>query len=331
MAAPLPVPPFTPDGLLGVPLRGPHEPHRVVVIRLHAFGDTAITFPVLAALRRRLPLAKIDVVTDIRSAALVRAHRDVGEVYPFDTRQPKLAKGAALLALALAVRRRDVPAVLDLQRNRWSLLLTRLLRPGAWVGFDRHAPRSALTRYLDAVEWLGLGRLVPVLAPHAKDAPLHEARERLRDAGWNPARPLVCLNPGGGWETKQWPLDRYSELGHRLVREGCQPTTLFASPVPARFAELSSALGGLLLDFAGKTEPEAALALVAHASLVVSDDSGLMHLAWVQGVPTLALFGSSRSVWSRPEGGEKRRLLQRGSGLRGVPAADPAAEETSTA
>src|SRR5512143_3190087 len=126
MVAPHPVPPFTPDGHLGVPLRRGHEPARVVVIRLHAFGDTAITFPVLAALRRRLPLAKIDVVTDIRSGALVKAHRDVDEVIPFDTRQPKFAKGAALLAVAFALRRRAVPAVLDLQRNRWSQLLTRL-------------------------------------------------------------------------------------------------------------------------------------------------------------------------------------------------------------
>ena len=57
-----------------------------------------------------------------------------------------------------------------------------------------------------------------------------------------------------------------------------------------------------LLDFAGQDDAGEALALVSLASLVVSDDSGLMHLAWVQGVPALALFGSSRAAWSRPEG-----------------------------
>src|SRR5664279_3436380 len=167
--APVPVAPFTPDGILGVPLRPGRDPSRVVVIRLHAFGDTAITFPVLGALRRRLPNARLDVVTDVRSADLFAAHRDVSRVVSYDTRLPKYPKGAAVLLAALSLRTRAVPAVLDLQRNRWSLFLTRLLLPGAWAGFDRHAPKTALTRYLDAADALGLGRLTPVLAPHARD------------------------------------------------------------------------------------------------------------------------------------------------------------------
>jgi heptosyltransferase-2 len=296
------VPPFTPDGVMGVPLRAGEEPDRIVVIRLHAFGDTAITFPVLGALRKRLPAARLDVVTDVRSADLFAGHRDVDSVHAFDTRLPKGRKGAALLRVALSLRRRRVPAVLDLQRNRWSRLLTRLLRPRAWAAFDRHAPRTALARYLDAVEKIGLGRLAPVLEPFGRDELTRDAGARLAEAGRDPSRPLVCLNPAGGWETKQWPIDRYVELGRRFLRDGCQIMALSAAPVPERFLEIRRALGGGLLDFAGRTSPGTALALVSFASLVVSDDSGLMHLAWVQGVPTIALFGSSRSAWSRPEG-----------------------------
>jgi len=302
MPATLPVPPFTPDGVIGVPLGAGEEPDRIVVIRLHAFGDTAITFPALGALRRRLPGVRLDVVTDVRSADLFAAHRDVAGVWAFDTRLPKVQKGAALLRVALALRRRRVPALLDLQRNRWSRLLTRLLRPRAWAAFDRHAPRTALTRYLDAVEKIGLGRVSPVLEPFAGNELIQNARARLASAGRDPSRPLVCLNPAGGWETKHWPIERYAELGRRLSREGCQLMALSAAPVPERFTALRRALGEELIDFAGRTTPGAALALVSVASLVVSEDSGLMHLAWVQGVPTVALFGSSRSAWSRPEG-----------------------------
>ncbi len=302
MSDPVPVAPFAPDGILGVPLAPGFDPNRVVVIRLHAFGDTAITFPLLGALRRRLPDARLDFVTDVRSAALVAAHRDVDRVISFDARLPKVRKGAAVLRTALALRSRAVPVVLDLQRNRWSLFLTRILVPRAWAGFDRHAPRTALTRYLDAAEALGLGRLEPVLAPHARENLLLEARARLGRAGWDGGRPLVCLNPAGGWETKQWPLERWAELGRRLEGRGCQIMALAAAPVPSRFDGLRKALGARLFDFAGATTPGEALALVALASLVVSEDSGLMHLAWVQGVPTLVLFGSTRSAWSRPEG-----------------------------
>ncbi len=302
MSAASPVPPFTPDGVLAEPLAPGAELRRLVVIRLHAFGDTAITFPLLAALKRRRPSLRLDVVTDVRSKELFEAHRDVDGVYAFETRRRRLPKGLAILRTAAALRRHAVPAVLDLQRNRWSRFLTRLVAPGAWAGFDRHAPRTALTRYRDAAEALGLGRPEPVFAPHAREELLSAARTRLGSLGWNGSRPLVCLNPAGGWETKQWPLERWVDLGRRLEGRGCQLVTLAAAPVPPRFTALCAALGASLFDLAGATTPGEALALVALASLVVSEDSGLMHLAWVQGIPTLALFGSSRSTWSRPEG-----------------------------
>ena len=288
--------------MIGVPLPSGRDPDRVVLIRFHAFGDTAITFPVIAALRCRLPKARIDVVTDDRSAGLFAAHRDVDSVLSIDTSRPKIPRMLSMLRVALVLRRHRVPAVVDLQRNRWSRFLTRLLAPGAWVGFDRHAPRTALTRYLDAVEEIGLGRLAPVLVPHAKPGPLAEARAFLARAGREPSRPLVCLNPAGGWRTRQWPIERYVELGHRLEQDGCQLMSLAAAPVPPRFVALREALGPRLFDFAGRTSPAVALAVVSLASLVVSDDSGLMHLGWVQGVPTLGLFGASRAAWSRPEG-----------------------------
>jgi heptosyltransferase II len=296
------VPPFTPDGVLAKPLAPGARPHRLVVIRLHAFGDTAITFPLLAALKRCLPSLRLDVVTDVRSKELFEAHRDVDRVYAFETRQRRVPKGLAVLRTAAALRRRAIPAVLDLQRNRWSRLLTRLLVPGAWAAFDRHAPKSALTRYVEAAHALGLSTGEPVFAPHARPELVLAARARLGSAGWDGASPLVCLNPAGGWETKQWPLERYIGLGQRLDRAGCRLLTLSAAPVSPRFLALREALSSRLLDFTGKTAPPEALALVSLASLVVSDDSGLMHLAWTQGVPVLALFGSSREAWSRPEG-----------------------------
>jgi ADP-heptose:LPS heptosyltransferase len=297
-----PVPPFTPDGVLAKPLASGVDPRRLVVIRLHAFGDTAITFPLLAALKRRSPSLRLDVVTDVRSKELFEAHRDVDGVYAFETRQRRLAKGLAVLGTAAALRSSPVPAVLDLQRNRWSRLLTRILVPRAWSAFDRHAPRSALARYVEAAEVLGLVPGEPVFRAHARQELVRAARVRLLAAGWDGVSPLACLNPAGGWETKQWPLDRYVALGRRLESAGCRLLSLSSDPVPPRFLAMREALSPGLLDFTGKTTPGEALALVSLASLIVSDDSGLMHLAWVQGVPALALFGSSRAAWSRPEG-----------------------------
>ncbi|MGA7991576.1 MAG: hypothetical protein WCC53_09110, partial [Thermoanaerobaculia bacterium] len=179
MSAVPPVPPFTPDGVLAVPLPPGSAPGRLVVIRLHAFGDSAITFPLLAALKRRLPSLRLDVVTDHRSKELFEAHRDVDGVHAFETRQRRLPKALAVLRTAALLRTRRVPAVLDLQRNRWSRFLTRLLVPGAWAAFDRHAPKSALARYVEAADALGLAPGEPVFRTHARPELVAAARARL--------------------------------------------------------------------------------------------------------------------------------------------------------
>jgi heptosyltransferase-2 len=57
-----------------------------------------------------------------------------------------------------------------------------------------------------------------------------------------------------------------------------------------------------VIQLINNTNPAEAFALVNRSSFLLTEDSGLMHMAWVQGVPTLALFGSSRSDWSGPQG-----------------------------
>lgn len=297
-----PIPLFEAEGVLAGEPASSTGPDRIVVIRLHAFGDVAITFPVLAALGRRVPRARLTVVTDPRNADLVRAHRAVDAVIAIDARASRPARTVAVIAAAARIRLRGRPIVLDLQRNEISRTFTRLVAPRKFAAFDRFAPQTALTRYVEAAEVIGFPGLSPVLEPHATEGAILLARARIAAMGASHGRPLVCLNPAGGWETKQWPLDRYVELGRRLDALGWQLLALGSSPVSPRHSALREALGSRLLDLVGRTSASEALSLVSLASLVVSDDSGLMHLAWVQGVPTIALFGSSRSVWSRPEG-----------------------------
>jgi ADP-heptose:LPS heptosyltransferase len=298
-----PTPPLEAEGITGIPLSGTSRIRRVLFIRLHAFGDTVITLPALAALRTRLPETRLEVVTDVRSASIFEARLEPERVWSIDTRIPPSPRVAAYARLAWELRRGPpIDAVIDLQRSRWSRALTAMLRPPAWCGFDRFAPRSALTRYLEAIAWLGLGRLEPRYAPALRPGLEARVDRLLRDAGWDGARPLVGLNPAGSWATKHWPIERYITLGQRLEDEMCVPVLLGAGALLPRLARLSAGLGPACIDLSGRTSPAEAMAVTARLSLMVSDDSGLMHMAWTQGVPTVAMFGSSRWVWSRPEG-----------------------------
>src|SRR5439155_9185448 len=87
---------------------------------------------------------------------------------------------------------------------------------------------------------------------------------------------------------QQFPHTRFVTLGTSFIAETAQ--------------SLKSAMGDSLINLVGLTTPREAFVVLQHADLVLSEDSGLMHMAWVSGRPTLALFGSTRSDWSRPLG-----------------------------
>ena len=293
------------EGTLGHPLTSGAEPRTIMVVRLHAFGDAVITLPVIAALRRRYPNARITMITSREYVALFRAIVDLDDVHGLITRGPRVGRIARLGALLRRIERPDL--LIDLQRSRLSTLFRRLLDPPAWSAIDRFAPRAAVERYRDGVA-AAIGRELPLLYRHPL-APERAAALLERFALPDDGRPLVCLNPAGCWPTKNWPPERYVALGRRLIAEHDARILLLGTEnVAAGAAVLRGGFGDELIDLVGETTPLEALALMSRLALIVSDDSGLMHLAWTTGVPTVGLLGASRATWSRPYGPHTRTI-----------------------
>ena len=283
------------------PWRQTEQPSSILAIRLQAMGDVTITLPYLRALSGLLPHAEIDLLTRREDADLpraVRLFRHVDEVGGGRSERRQLLAAAVLVP---KLRARRYPVVIDLQNNRASRLLRRALAPRAWSAFDRESPMSAGERTRRTIEAAGfsLGRVDWSLPLRDPDAGL----DLLRREGWDSGRDLVVLSPAGAFVTRNWPIDRYvgfAELWQR--RHPAQFAVLGLTSLGPKAALLSAGLGGRLLNLAGLTTPAQALAIVQHATLVLTEDCGLMHMAWASGVPTLALFGSSRYDWSAPLG-----------------------------
>jgi ADP-heptose:LPS heptosyltransferase len=126
----------------------------------------------------------------------------------------------------------------------------------------------------------------------------------LKENSWNGKDPLVILNPAGVFVTRNWPLENYVQFA-RLWQQR-HPEVKFVIMGIARIREaaafLKKELDENLINLVGRTTPLEAFAILQEAQLVLSEDSGLMHMAWVSGRPTLALFGGTRSDWARPLG-----------------------------
>jgi heptosyltransferase II len=279
-------------------------PRRILAIRLGALGDVVITLPYLQDLRQRHPQASIDLLTRRACDDVPRALDLFARVFSLGggpARRQQLL-GAVTLLPRLVARRYDV--VIDLQRSDVSRLVRRLVMPSCWAEFDRFSPLAAGERTRRTIEAAGLGPAGASSRLRLKDDTL--GLSQLRQGNWRDGQSLVVLNPAGGWPTKNWPLRHYAEFA-RLWREGvggaaARFVVLGTAAVADRAAYLRTAIGDALIDLVGRTTPSEAFAIVRRAALVVSDDSGLMHMAWVCGVPTLALFGASRSDWSAPQG-----------------------------
>jgi ADP-heptose:LPS heptosyltransferase len=292
------------------PWRSAWPPSRILAIRLQAFGDVVATLPYLRALQSALPHASIDLVTRREDADLpgaVRLFRHV-EALGGGRHERTQLLALSMLLPRLVARRYDV--VLDLQNNRVSRAIRRAVAPRAWASFDTQSLVHGGERIRRTIDAAGFPLACIEAALPLRDPDL--GLSVLREAGWDPSRELVVLSPAGAFPTRNWPIERYARFA-QLWRE-CRPAQFVILGLPRvsdKAAALQSALGNGLLNLVGKTTPSQALGVVQRASFVLAEDCGLLHMAWTSGVPTLALFGSSRHVWSAPLG-EHTRCLHSG-------------------
>ena len=278
-------------------------PERVLIIRMHAIGDVAITLPACTALRDRFPDAEIDFLTTASIAPLVGALDIFNTILEFPHCTSRIHRAVKTTEWSFALRKRRYDIVLDLQRNWVSRTLRVASSPRSWAEFDRFALRAAGLRVLDTFHRIGFTDLTPSYHMSLRRPSRDVAELLLESNGWNRTHRLVVLNPAGLWETRNWPLKNYVDLARLwLEHDQVQFLLLGTQRVLQKAEHIEQQVQNSTINLVNKTSLGEALAIMQHVALMVSEDSGLMHMAWVSGVPTIALFGSSRHQWSTPLG-----------------------------
>jgi heptosyltransferase-2 len=109
------------------------------------------------------------------------------------------------------------------------------------------------------------------------------------------------LAPGAEYgPAKRWPARHFAELARTLAARGYAIWLFGSAKDAAVTAEIQSLAGGICVDLAGKTTLDEAIDLLSLAARVVSNDSGLMHVAAALERPMAALFGSSSPAHTPP-------------------------------
>jgi len=230
-------------------------------------------------------------------------------VIPFPFCRTRVERLHAIRGIQKQIRAPGYEIVLDLQNNWVSRVIRVIANPRAWSEFDRFSPELAGSRVIKAFQNGGFRDLKPSFNPPLRKEVLVRAEKLLRENGWDSSSKLLLLNPAGLWITRQWPDESYLQLADLFVStDSWQVLFMGTERIQTRVERFLRGFGGNSVNLVGKTTLGEALAVLRKVSLAISEDSGLMHMAWVSGIPTVALFGSSRHDWSSPIGNHSRCL-----------------------
>ena len=280
-------------------------PKRILIIRLQAIGDVAITLPFVQSLRKKLPPDTLlhfltrNEVRDIASS--VRLYDWIYSIA--GGRNTKLQLLSLLLLLPrLKINKYDI--VIDLQRNKLSRLVRKFIDPEAWSEIERFSASSAGAKYQKAIEAIGLFSIDLSTELQLKNP--DAGNIKLTKGGWNSSRKLVVLNPAGAFSTRNWEIENYVKYVElwKIKFPEIQFLMIGLKAISKKSLFLKEMLKDDLIDLVNEegTTIEEAFAILNKSYFILSEDSGLMHMAWVCGIPTLAMFGSTRTDWSAPQG-----------------------------
>jgi heptosyltransferase-2 len=147
---------------------------------------------------------------------------------------------------------------------------------------------------------------LPTLALRVDDAARSALLERL---GLDRGRPAAALCPGAEFgPAKRWPARYFAELAQGLAARGLAVWLVGSQADRQTGAEIERAAGGICRNLCGETSLAEAIDLLASCALVVSNDSGLMHVAAAVGRPLVAIYGSSSPAYTPPLSADARIL-----------------------
>lgn len=285
----------------------PQGVRRILVIRPGGIGDAVLTHPMIRALLDHYREATLDVLGERRNAGVFQISRLVHEVQRYDAHPLRVLR-------RLRARRYDI--VIDTEQYHYlSLLWARALRPPNLCGFDNVGRGRLMThrvnyneRTYEALLFLKLAEaLIGRPQSFDVDRPFLEidprwqawAAERLSANG---QRPIAVIVPGASTHHKYWPPPRYAAVASWLIRREFFVVILGAADT----LETARIVAGShrpqdVLNLSGQTTIPQSAAIVQRARLYISSDTGLLHVAYGVGTPTVHMFGSGiQEKWAPP-------------------------------
>lgn len=292
---------------------------KVLILKPSSLGDVVQALPLLRLLKQHRPDAEVHWWLAAELLPLLAGDPALAALLPFERKRWRSpAYWPEGLAQIRAMRAASYDWVIDLQGLARSALFAwladgaftvglELEREGAHLAYDLAVPRPKDTPH--AADWyLAVARAlgIPVhdqfdwLPPRAEAAALAETKWPRNGSRW------LGINPGARWDNKRWPAEHFAELVRQLAaRDASFRFALFGSSGDWSLAEtILRAAPDRCVNFAGRTTLPELIELLRRCELLVTNDTGPMHLAAALRKPVVSLFGPTRPDQTGPYGQE---------------------------
>jgi 3-deoxy-D-manno-octulosonic-acid transferase/heptosyltransferase-1 len=302
-------------------------PRSILIVKLSAIGDVVHTLPFLEVIRENFPNTRIDWVVEEASHQIIEGHPAIDRVIVSHRTswQKQLFKRREFFAAIKRIREflgelrlQTYDLVIDLQGLLKSALLVGLSKGRRKVGpswgkegshlfltespFYVEADLHAVEKYLKAAEFLGCDR-----TSWKGDIPVRKADKRtierfLHDNGVE-NKIFVAINPMAKWTTKLWETKKFAALADRLQKESfCRVVFTGSRQDQEEVDKIIQRMDENPLNLTGQTNLKELAYFYSRCQLLVSTDTGPMHIAAAMGCPVVALFGPTAPWRTGPYG-----------------------------
>lgn len=298
--------------LFGLPFRlrkppaFPPSPRAILILKPCCAGDILLSTPLLAALRRAYPQARLDYAVGPWSRPLLESNLRLDGLIDCGPVGSRRYGWGDYWALVQRLRAGDYEAAFVLERSPLISLLPYLAGIPHRVGLDSGGRGFSLTvrvpvkmkheaeLYLDTARAVGLEVERPALEFYTRP----EERERAQ-ALLDEAHPLVAIHPAGGRNpgmylpAKRWPSERFAAIADRVIESGGSVVLIAGPGDEGIAAEVTERMRNEPLNLTGKLTWGETGAVLERCDLCLGNDTGAIHLAVAVGTPVVAIFGPS--------------------------------------
>ena len=278
---------------------------KILVIRPGGIGDAVLLLPMLHELALLHPDAQIDVLAENRNSEVFGWSPVVSTIWQYDCPNN---------FLSLFQQRYD----LIIDTEQWyhlSAMVTRLLAAPRSIGFATNTRSRLFTDSRPYHQERYEAEMFLELLEPLRNGAFESTRPRaevlvLTQAGFKCGNPYIVIFPGASVVTKQWPAERYAEVARYCEDSGFE-IVIVGGKTDIRSGEVVSRTLRHFHNLVGKTTLTDSASIIAGSVLMISGDSGLLHVAQLLKIPTVAIFGPSNiKKWLRE--GDKHVVVSAG-------------------